>query len=637
MNLTAALQTMSPGKFFSRFNNSQYHNLCSHLEPPQGLEYLLGLGHKFCIQTGRPSANASIATVTKLKRNIRMQHWIHSSDHEPQNDSIENPNYIPKIYEPSSWAPPPIEDGDIEMRMLDFATQLHRAVTSANNKKAKFNLSYQQHSLIRQLKDDKRFIVCLTDKNLGPAIIERTVYFSKAFADHLGKDQIYQRLTVNTANKIMAETKQILTDLVDKHQSELCEAEKTYFQRSIQKVGHRTPQFYLLFKVHKVPLMTRPVVSCVGSFPEIFSRWLDHHMAKFLPLASAHLKDSNQVLEETKLLGILPIGARLFTADAISMYTNILTAHGYEVFEQWFNLNDTELPRRPPRAMFLAVLLLVMQKNVFQFDDTYWLQKSGTAMGTSCACMFATLYYAWHERQTILVEFQAELLYYRRFIDDICGVWISTEERWNEFQAALSFGNLRWTVSDLCEEVNFLDLTISIDSDRRLRTRTFQKPMNLFLYLPPHSAHPPGVLKSLVYGNLNRFYRQNSKVEDYIQLVTEFAGHLIARGHDVTSLEPLFMEAANRLDNKNSGNRDLSDTNSGAPLILHWDYHPNGVSRQELRHIYARTIDKHSGFERVIVAQHRPKNLRNALMRTQLEEPDGSRVSNYFPNNPPET
>ena len=44
------------------------------------------------------------------------------------------------------------------------------------------------------------------------------------------------------------------------------------------------------------------------------------------------------------------------------------------------------------------LLKIVMSCNVFQFGDMYWLQTDGTTIGTSSAGMFATLYYAFHER-----------------------------------------------------------------------------------------------------------------------------------------------------------------------------------------------------------------------------------------------
>ena len=39
--------------------------------------------------------------------------------------------------------------------------------------------------------------------------------------------------------------------------------------------------------------------------------------------------------------------------------------------------------------------------------------------------------------------------------------------------------------------------------------------MNLYLYLCPSSAHPPGVLKGLIFGSLRRYWRQNSDIKDY--------------------------------------------------------------------------------------------------------------------------
>ena len=77
-------------------------------------------------------------------------------------------------------------------------------------------------------------------------------------------------------------------------------------------------------KIHKTPLSTRPVVSCCGSFNEVFSRWLDYRMKTLLQFYSLYIKDSQDLLKTIiQKLGKLPVNARLFTSDACSMYTNI--------------------------------------------------------------------------------------------------------------------------------------------------------------------------------------------------------------------------------------------------------------------------------------------------------------------------
>jgi hypothetical protein len=190
------------------------------------------------------------------------------------------------------------------------------------------------------------------------------------------------------------------------------------------------------------------------------------------------------------------------------MYTNIDTHHALTVFHEWFRDFSTEIPSGFPTELFLKVLELIMTRNVFSFDDTFWLQIAGTAMGTSTACTYATMYYAKHERTSILPAYGNQLPYFKRFIDDIIGIWTGGDSQaWTQFQSDLSFGSLHWETSELTNSVAFLDLEISIDPDsRRLTTRTYQKPMNLFLYIPPTSAHAPGMLKSIVYGNLQRFW-----------------------------------------------------------------------------------------------------------------------------------
>ena len=89
----------------------------------------------------------------------------------------------------------------------------------------------------------------------------------------------------------------------------------------------------------------------------------------------------------------------------LSMYTNIDTVHLLEVLRKWFDLHHRKLPHKYPVEMILKAIRIVMTNNVFQLDDTYWLQLTGTAMGTSVACMVATIYFSYHEETRILPVF----------------------------------------------------------------------------------------------------------------------------------------------------------------------------------------------------------------------------------------
>jgi hypothetical protein len=84
------------------------------------------------------------------------------------------------------------------------------------------------------------------------------------------------------------------------------------------------------------------------------------------------------------------------------MYANINTNHALEVMDLWFNLHAHELPKDFPRTKITYGLDLIMRNNVFTFGNRYWIQKNGTAMGTSCTCMYATIYYSYHEETELI-------------------------------------------------------------------------------------------------------------------------------------------------------------------------------------------------------------------------------------------
>jgi hypothetical protein len=68
-----------------------------------------------------------------------------------------------------------------------------------------------------------------------------------------------------------------------------------------------------------------------------------------------------------------------------------------------------------------------MTSNVFQIDDTFWWQHIGMAMGTPCACIYATTTYGYHEQTKNLPRHTKNLALLGRFIDDMIGIWTGPE------------------------------------------------------------------------------------------------------------------------------------------------------------------------------------------------------------------
>jgi hypothetical protein len=122
---------------------------------------------------------------------------------------------------------------------------------------------------------------------------------------------------------------------------------------------------------------------------------------------------------------------------------------------------------------------------------------------------------------------------------------------------------------------------LTINQQGTIETTTYTKPRNLHLYIPALSAHPSGCLKGTIFGNLLRYWNQNSNIFDYRSLVQAFSKHLRARGHNITEIETTMLEAAARIENKSTNNKTINkDTlTSTKTIFIHWRYHPYGIDQ----------------------------------------------------------
>ena len=142
--------------------------------------------------------------------------------------------------------------------------------------------------------------------------------------------------------------------------------------------------------------------------------------------------------------------------------------------------------------------------------------------------------------------FVQKLQLYGCFIDDVLGIWLvdpnPVEDRgqWTSFVELMQdYYGLEWIFEERSKKVNYMDMTISIREDRIIKS-LYEKSMNIYLYIPPHSAHPPGVLTVLVSGNILWIHSLCSE-KDYINLsMKQFYARLLFHGYQQNLLIPAF-------------------------------------------------------------------------------------------------
>ena len=193
----------------------------------------------------------------------------------------------------------------------------------------------------------------------------------------------------------------------------ISEAEFTFLYCALKFYPDKLASFRQTCKVHKRLLKMRPIICCAGTFMNYWSRWLDYWLQKLKPLIPSYLKSGDQLLEVVISLHI-PSWAYLVVSYATAMYNNIDTKHTITVITWWLkDLCDRELlPEGFPLDVVLSAMVTITRNNIFEFGDLYFLQLLGTAMCTSAAVMWETLYYAYHEIHTLLPKHGTNLLYY---------------------------------------------------------------------------------------------------------------------------------------------------------------------------------------------------------------------------------
>ena len=632
-NVEKALLEMPSWYYFSRPINIACHDLTTTSTTTQpGYRNLLGLGLKYCPQSRITITPQAFKRMAERFEKDMITKYLFAGK--------KKNNYDPKLHIASDWKPdrnkvPP----ELRARIAYFIRELRKIMKP---RRSPPNLLRHQRCHLKEIKESNELIVIKTDKNLGPALIERATYCRWVFDDHLNDNRIFYTYEEEEAKRFMEDGIAEIEDWATTNKKLLTPVERKFLKRSIAlNKENWHSHCYLMAKIHKTPMKSRLINSTAGSITHGFGVLIDRKLQPLGRQTKAFIKSSLDLKEKFLKLDDLPPTAKLFTADAVAMYTNIQTAHALK-----------KLKNRVPNYLLEAIQILY-KYNIQKFGDTYKTQHDGTAMGVSPACMWATLYFApWEEK--LMKRFKKYLIFYVRFIDDVAAAWnFCDDDSYRAFtlfqQKMNNYGILRWEFQKASMTIDFLDVTLTINNSR-IDMCLFEKELNLHLYLPPSSAHPPGVLKGLIHGMIFRIIRLTSGNEKQKEFITALYRRLIYRGYSPQRIHSLFQESIHRIrHNVKNDNPHEVDRKQDNPIILHVPYHPLLASSKKIQRVFNRTLfdnrwedptstplpefknkGNQLGINRLIVAYHRSKNIGNYLAPRKIESTPGPPASDYL-------
>jgi hypothetical protein len=125
-------------------------------------------------------------------------------------------------------------------------------------------------------------------------------------------------------------------------------------------------------KIHKSQMKTRPILSLKGSLIHGLGLWANDKLHQYSTRQKSYFKSSIDLKTELVTMDVPP-GARLFIADAVSMYTNINTDRAIQFVSQHIREHVSQFSNVPAEALIEA-LEIIMTLSVFTFGDTTWIQ-----------------------------------------------------------------------------------------------------------------------------------------------------------------------------------------------------------------------------------------------------------------------
>lgn len=540
-----------------------------------------------------------------------------------ENETTEKQPFTPH----SNWSPPDLQ---LPTHVRDLIKlDLTYFENSFQIMGTKSNLAPGENMALKELINNPDIVIKPADKGSVVVVMDRDQYLWEGYKQ-LENKNYYSKLNKPIYKDTLLEIAQIFQKIYEK---KLINAkQRNYLMGDTEP---RARRFYLLPKIHKDPSKWhkpfeippgRPIVSDCNSESYRSAEYIDYFLNPLAKLHKSYIKDTYDFIEKIKTL-IIPQNSILFTIDVDSLYTNIEITEGIQAVKEIFQKNQVK--NRPDREL-LKLLEINLVKNDFEFDNKFYLQIKGTAMGKKFAPAYADIFMAAWE-MTALEKCRLKPLHYFRYLDDIWGVWTHSAGEFDTFLDTLNNHNpsIKLKATTNCHSIDFLDTTTfkgpRFITEHKLDVKVFFKDTDTHALLHKSSFHPKHTFAGLVKSQLLRFHRICTQKEDFLIATKVLFRALSSRGYSRSFLRKCFRVFLQT--------KPITVT-TALPFVT--TYSPSSVSLvKNIKNNFEKIISS-SNLNidiKIIAAFRKNKNLKDHLVRAKLKSGQTSQSNphtNYF-------
>ena len=371
---------------------------------------------------------------------------------------------------------------------------------------------------------------------------------------------------------------------------------------------------------------TRVYISGIGTPTEGIAGLVEEELKEGVEEQESYIQDTADFLRRLEEMGPMEKDEFMFTMDIVALYPMVPREKAEAAMRK--NLEGRKIKTIPTEEV-MELGKMVLDGNEFQFEGENYIQREGTAIGSKLGKNYACTYMGEWEKevsQKAVEKIGKKPKWWKRFVDDVIGIWKGTKEEFLKFIEVCNENEERIKVTyEICEkEAVFLDVKVVRQEEGKVKTELYIKPTDRTRYLHRDSDHPRHVKEGIAKGQARRLRRLCSEDEDYWKYAGQTKEKLLSRGYGEVQIQRQMnegfkltrQEALKRVEKKSDNKINFVTTHSA--------YLPN-VNRILRRHSHYL---KEEGLEKYVedvprLSLRRGKNIADLVVNAKPKTKEG--------------